>query len=46
MNNQTNIKNLVQLLNQAVSHHQAGEQQEAEAKYNETLSHEPAFRAL
>ena len=46
MNNQTNIKSVVQLLNQAVSHHQAGEKKEAEAKYNETLSHEPDFRAL
>ena len=46
MNNQTNIRSVVRLLNQAVFHHQAGEKQEAEAKYFETLSHEPAFRAL
>jgi len=46
MENQLDIKDLVQLLNQGVAHHRAGEKEAAEEKYAAALSHEGACRAL
>jgi len=46
MDNQTDIKGVVQLLNQAVAHHRADEKEAAEEKYSAVLSHEGSFRTL